>query len=156
MKNQKFILDIDDDDEIIIGLVRLVKELPDHELFFHINQLNPFQFRRITDLIVPGQYYTFHYPRYQAFLQQNQTCVQLISNRASQQITLQEAPVLFTGEEEKKHLLPRFEEVDFLITTSEPIDDFSVILLPDHLAFQIQEYPLSAEDELYHLIEYYE
>ena len=34
--------------------------------------------------------------------------------------------------------------------------DFSVILLPENLVFQIQEYLLSSDEELYQLIQYYE
>lgn len=34
--------------------------------------------------------------------------------------------------------------------------DFSLILLPENLVFQIQEYLLSSDEELYQLIQYYE
>jgi hypothetical protein len=53
-------------------------------------------------------------------------------------------------------LLDHFQDVDYLIKTSETFDDFSLILLPENLVFKTQEFTLSSDEELYQLIQYYE
>ena len=63
---------------------------------------------------------------------------------------------LFNTEEDTKYLLDHFPDVNYLIKTSEPFVYFSVILLPENLVFQIQDFELSPIEELYQLIQYYE
>ncbi|WP_226063284.1 IPExxxVDY family protein [Kaistella polysaccharea] len=156
MKTQKIILDIDHDEEITIGLVRFAKEVPDHEIFFHLNSINPFNFTRITDFIYRGQFSDYYFPRFQAFHHSTQVCIHFISNRATQIIQKKTSSELFTEDEDSSFLLKNFQDVDYIITTSEPFDDFSVILLPENLMFQIQDFLISPEEELYQLIQYYE
>lgn len=156
MKTQKLILDIDHDDDIKIGLVRLAKEVPDYELFYHLNALNPFVFRRISDLIYHGRFSDYSFPRFEAFHHSTQVCIRFISNRAVHVQHKLPPPELFTGEEDAGHLLRNSRDVDYLIATSEPFDDFSVILLPENLMFQIQDFHVSPDAELYQLIQYYE
>jgi len=156
LKAQKIILDIDHEDEITIGLVRLAKEVPDYELFYHLNSLNPFSFKRIDDLLVRGNVSDYYFPRFRAFHNTTQVCVYFISNRASQVIQTKTSHELFSGDEDYGFLLKNFQDVDYIIKTSEQIDDFSVILLPENLMFQIQNYHLSPEEELYQLIQYYD
>ena len=76
--------------------------------------------------------------------------------READDIQKKKSTELFNNEEDTKYLLENFNDVDYLIKTSEPFDDFSVILLPENLVFQIQEYLLSSDEELYQLIQYYE
>ncbi len=156
MKAQKIILDIDHDEEIKIGLVRLAKEVPGYELFFHLNGLNPFCFHRISDLIYEGKFSDFHFPRFEAFHHERQMQIRFISNRASQITQKAAAPELFTGEEDAAYLLRNSIDVDYIISTSEPFADFSVILLPENLMFQIQDFHICPEEELCQLIQYYE
>lgn len=156
MKTQKIILDIDYDDEITIGLVRLAKEVPDYELFYHLNTLNPFSFKRISDLVLRGNISDHYFPRFRAFHNSTQVCVHFISNRASQVIQTKTSHELFSGDEDSGFLLKNFQDVDYIIKTSEPFDDFSVILLPENLMFQIQNFHLSPDEELYQLIQYYD
>jgi hypothetical protein len=47
-------------------------------------------------------------------------------------------------------------DVDYLIKTSDYIDDFSLILLPEFSVFNIQTFSLSSTNERYQLIKYYE
>ena len=84
MKTQKFTLEIEEDDEITLGLVRLIKEIPDYELFHHFNVLNPFKFKRIADLIFRGKYYDYHFPRFEAFHHDTKVCLHFISNQSSE------------------------------------------------------------------------
>lgn len=157
MKSQKILLDIDDDDEeIILGLVRLAKELPDHELFYELNVHNSFKFSRISDLIYHGVYYDYYFPRFEGFHCDSKVCIQFIANRSTQNIQKKIAVELFSGEQETKFLLDHFQDVDYLLKTSEPFDDFSLILLPENLMFPIQSFPLSPIEELYQIIQYYE
>ncbi|KEY18336.1 IPExxxVDY family protein [Kaistella antarctica] len=156
MKAQKFTLEIDEDDEITLGLVRLVKEVPDYELFHHLNTLNPFKFTRITDLIFHGQYYDYHFPRFETFHHDTKICIHFISNQSSQSFQKKSSTELFNTEGITKNLLDHFPDVNYIIKTSEPFVDFSVILHPENLMFQIQDFQLSPIEELYQLIQYYE
>ena len=55
-----------------------------------------------------------------------------------------------------KFLLNNQPDIEYILHSSEQFDDFSVISLPENLVFQIQEYLLSSDEELYQLIQYYE
>lgn len=157
MKPQKILLEIEDDDEeITLGLVRLAKEVPEHELFYQLNLLNSFKFSRIADLVYHGTYYDYSFPRFEGFHCDTKVCIQFISNKSSQNIQKKVSKELFSGEQETKFLLDHFQDVDYLLKTSEPFGDFSLILLPENLMFQIQNFPLSPIEELYHIIQYYE
>lgn len=156
MKTQKFTLEIDEDEEITLGLVRLIKEVPDYELFHHLNILNPFKFSRISDFIFHGKYYDYHFPRFEAFHHDTKICIRFIANQSSESIQKAIPTELFNTEGDIKYLLEHSPDVNYLIKTSEPFVDFSVILLPENLVFQIQDYELSPFEELYQLIQYYE
>lgn len=156
MKTQKFTLEIEEDDEITLGLVRLIKEIPDYELFHHFNVLNPFKFKRIADLIFRGKYYDYHFPRFEAFHHDTKVCLHFISNLSSESFEKKISTELFNSEGDKKYLLEHFPDVNYIIKTSEPFADFSVILLPENLVFQIQDFTLRPSEELYQLIQYYE
>lgn len=157
MKSQKILLEIEDDDEeITLGLVRLAKEVPEHELFYQLNVLNSFKFSRIADLVYNGTYYDYFFPRFEGFHCDSKVCIQFIANKSSQNIQKKVSKELFFGEHETKFLLDHFQDVDYLLKTSEPFGDFSLILLPENLMFQIQNFPLSPIEELYHIIQYYE
>ncbi len=156
MKTQKFTLEIDEDDTITLGLVRLVKEVADYELFYHINELNDFKFKRISDLIFQGVYFDYHFARFEAFHHDSKICIHIIANRSHHSIQKKKITELFNTEEDTKYILGNSPDVDYLIKTSEPFGDFSVILLPENLMFQIQDFPLSPNEELYQLIQYYE
>ena len=156
MKTQKFTLEIEEDEEITLGLVRLIKEVPDYELFYHLNSLNPFKFTRIKDLLFQGTYYDYYYPRFQAFHHDSKICIHFIANKSSYSVQKKISTELFNTEVDTKYLLDHFPDVNYIIKTSEPFDDFSVILLPENLMFQIQDFQLSPIEELYQLIQYYE
>jgi hypothetical protein len=157
LKSQKILLDIEDDDEeITLGLVRLAKEIPEHELFYQLNILNSFQFSRIKDLVYNGIYYDYSFPRFEGFHRDSKVCIQFIANKSSQYIQKKVSTELFSGEQETKFLLDHFQDVDYLLKTSEPFGDFSLILLPENLMFPIQSFPLSPIEELYHIFQYYE
>ena len=156
MKTQKFTLEIDEDDAITLGLVRLIKDVPDYELFHHLNVLNPFKFSRIADLIFRGKYYDYHFPRFEAFHHDTKICIHFIANQSSESFQKKITTELFNTEGDTKNLLDHFPDVNYLIKTSEPFVDFSVILLPENLVFKIQDFELSPIEELYQLIQYYE
>lgn len=157
MKSRKILLDIEDDDEeITLGLVRLAKDIPEHELFYHLNVLNFFQLSRIDDLVFTGTFYDYNFPRYQGFHSESKVCIQFIANKSSQYKQKKVSKELFSGEQEIKFLLNHSQDVDYLLKTSEPFGDFSLILLPENLMFQIQSFSLSPNEELYQIIQYYE
>ena len=157
MKTQKILLDIDDDEkDITLGLVRLAKEVPPHELFYHLNSQNSFNFSRISDLTFQGTYFDYYFPRFQAFHCDSKMCIHFIANRSTSNLQKKISTELFSGENETLFLLDHFQDVDYIMKTSEPFDDFSLILLPENLLFQIQNFSLSPSEELYQLIQYYE
>lgn len=157
MKTKKLLLDIEDDDEeITIGLIRLAKEVPDYQLFYHLNSINPFQFSRIDDFMYRGNYYDYCFPRFQAYDSETKVCIDLIANKSSHSNQTQISTELFSGEQETRFLLENFHDVDYLIKTTDSFDDFSLISLPENILFQIQNYTLSPDEELYQLIQYYE
>lgn len=156
MKTQKLTLEIDADEEITLGLVRLAKQVPDYELFYHLNTLNTFQFKRVNDLVFHGTYYDYYYPKFEAFHHDSKICIHFIANKSDHSVLKKASTELFTNEGDTKFLLENYEDVDYIISTSEPFGDFSVILLPENLMFQIQDFHLCPSAELYHLIQYYE
>lgn len=157
MKSQKILLDIEDDDEqLILGLVRLAKEIPEHEFFFHINTINNFKLNRIKDLVLIGDYYDYHFPRFQGFHYESKVCIQFIANKSSQNIQKKIATELFSEEQDTKYLLNHFQDADYLLKISEPCPDFSLILLPKNILFPIQNFLLNPIEELYQTMQYYE
>ncbi len=156
MKSLKLILDPEEESSRTIGLIRLIKEIPDHEFVFQINRLNPFNFSRIDDFIANGNYFDYSFPRFEAYSRDRKTCIWLIANKPSESLQKKEVKELFSSENESRNLLQEMPDVDYILVTSDTIHDFSLILLPESHAFQVQEFPLSSENELYHLIQYYE
>ena len=158
MKNQKLFLDDWQDSDLELGLVRLAKELPPHEFFFHINKINDGRanFSRIKDLHIDGTFYNYSFARFEAYHSETKSCLQIISNKSTESFKQKEQSELFTSEDEINYLLPFHKEVDYILKTSDNIADFSLILLPEHLVFPIQYYTLNSTHELYDLILYYE
>ena len=156
MKIHKLSLDLDEEPEIEIGLLRLSKKMPEHEFFFHLNRHNPFQFSRIRDFIVQGEYFEHHFPRFEAYHHQTKTCIKIIKNLSADCVQLKPQTELFNPESNVKFLLNHHEDVDYILTASDGIADFSLILLPENLMFQIQNFQISPEEGLYQLIQYYE
>ncbi|TXF77288.1 IPExxxVDY family protein [Chryseobacterium sp.] len=157
MKIQKQFFSLEEDnDDLTIGLVRLAKDIPDYELFFTVNRINHFCFSRIEDLVIDGEYFTYKFAQFQAYHHEVKTCFRFIRNISYEGIRKKESFELFSGEESVKFLLHNHIDVDYIATSSDVIADFSLILLPDLLVFQIQEFPLSSDDELYQIIQYYE
>lgn len=157
MKIKKQYLKLEEDySEISIGLIRLTRPIPEHELFFHINKINNFQFKRLSDILIRGEYFDHFFSRYQAYDRSTKNCYNFISNKSIVSLKKKEQNQLFSDESNVKFLLNLHEDVDYLLTNSDMFGDFSLILLPENFTFHIQEYPLSSEEELYQLIQYYE
>ena len=148
LKVKKQFLKLEEDHtEIVIGLIRLVKTIPEHELFFLLNKTNDFNFKRIDDIYIKGEYFDHQFSRYQAYDRYSKNCYSFISNKSILSI---EKKV------QNQLLLNLHQDVDYILTNSDMFADFSLILLPENFVFQIQEYSLSSEEELYQLIQYYE
>ncbi len=157
MKTQKILLDTEEEEqEIALGLVRLAKDIPDYELFYHLNTLNSFKFYRIKDFVFQGNYYNYYFPMFEALDEDSNIYIHFIANKSCHSIQKKSSTELFSGEHETKFLFEQFQDVDYLIKTSEPFDDFSLILLPENLLFQIQNFSLNTNEELYHMLQYYE
>ncbi|MCS4303923.1 IPExxxVDY family protein [Chryseobacterium pennae] len=143
-------------EDIAIGLVRLAKDIPAHEFFYKINQLNNLSFSRKKDMVFHGDYYDYFFPRFEAYHKFSKTCFTFISNKSSESKQKKVQTELFTEEENIKFLLNNQVDVEYILHSSEQFPDFSVILLPENLVFPIQDYTLSSDEELYQIIQYYE
>lgn len=142
--------------EINVGLIRLAKPIPEHELFFSINNINTFKFKRVDDILIKGEYFDHSFSRYQAYDRFSKNCYSFISNRSISSVQKKVQNQLFSDESNIKFLLNLHQDVDYILTNTDMFAEFSLILLPENFVFQIQEYPLSSEEELYQLIQYYE
>ena len=151
MKNKKIFLELEDDEAINIGLIRQAKRLPDYEMFFEINKLNSFNFCRINDL----KYKKFNFPKFETYHPETKTCYHIVANK-SIPIRKKTNNELFSQAEEVKFLIPKNKDVDFIIYAKDSIADFSLILLPENILFQIQNFSLNPLTELYKLLQYYE
>ncbi len=157
MKIKKQFLKLEEDlTEISIGLIRLIKPIPEYELFFMINRANDFQFSRTADIKIEGQYFDYYFSRYQAYDRLSKTCFSFISNKSILSVEKKTQNELFSNESNIKFLLNVHQDADYILTNSDMFADFSLILLPENFIFQIQEYSLSSDEELYQLIQYYE
>ncbi len=156
MDLQKLTLDNCEEDDVMIALVRLVKRIPDHEFFFHINRINSFCFERIDDLVVEGVFYTYHFAAFRGYSRESRTCFRFISNKSVFSVQKKEVTELFAGEEEVKFLLEAYPDSDYILTSPDKCADFSLILLPENLCFQLQEIPLGFDEKLFHTLQYYE
>lgn len=156
MKARKILLDPEEEEALDIGLIRLIKKLPDHEFFFDFNRSNDFHFSRIADLRYTGTYYDYSYSRFETFYSEARICLRCISNRPFASLQKKISQELFGSEDENKLLLPQYPDVDYILTASEPFADFSVILPPEKLLFHIQKFCLSSDEELFQIIHYYE
>ena len=156
MKTQKLILDHEEESDLSIGLLRLSKAIPDYEFFYHLNLINTFCFKRIDDFKITGNYYDYYFPRFEAYSRDKKLCIEIISNKNSESFQKNKITELFCDETDSRLLLNLYEEVDYIVKTSDTIHDFSLILLPENFAFQIQQFSLSSEEELYPIFQYYE
>jgi len=157
LKIKKQYLKLEEDlTEINVGLIRIAKPIPEHELFFSINDINTFKFRRVEDILIKGEYFDHTFSRYQAYDRYSKNCYSFISNKSISSIQKKVQNLLFSDESNIKFLLNLHQDVDYILTNSDMFADFSLILLPENFVFQIQEFSLSSEDELYQLIQYYE
>ena len=143
-------------DDVSIGIIRLVSKIPNYQFFYQLNITNDLEFTRIQDLIIEGEYYTYFFPRFETYQKSSKTCFTIISNKSSESIEKKKPTELFVQEDNIKFLLNNHHDADYIIKTNEEYPDFSVILLPENLAFTIQDYILSSEDELYLTLQYYE
>ncbi len=156
MEQLKLTLDDCEGDDGVIALVRLVKKVPDHEFFFHINRVNSFCFERIDDLVVEGIFYTYHFSVFRGYSKESRTCFRFINNKSISSTQNKEVTELFSGEEEVRYLLDAYPDTDYILTSPDKCADFSLILLPENLCFQLQEIPLGFDEKLFHTLQYYE
>ena len=80
----------------------------------------------------------------------------MISNRSDEGHNKKEVTELFGEESNVKLLLNQYQDVDFIVKTSDYYPDFSLILLPETLAFQIQKIDIDHGHDLFQTIQYYE
>ena len=136
--------------------MRIASNLPHSEVFYHLNNHNTFNLKRATDIVLHGVYNDYHFECFEAYDKSNKNCWKLVSNKSVFTEIKKEQSQLFQDEEDVKFLLNDQHDVDYIVKSSDSFADFSVILLPEKLFFPIQEFELSADTELYQIIQYYE
>ena len=157
VKNLYSLDDFEDEaSSIAIGLVRLAKNIPHHEFFFHLNQQNDFKFSREEDLKLFGEEFDYTFPVFKTYSRSTKSCIHMISNRSDEIISKKPATELFAEDFNVKLLLNQYQDVDFIVKTSDYYPDFSLILLPETLAFQIQKIEIDSSQDLFQTIQYYE
>ena len=156
MKNKKIFLDIFDEETLQVGLIRMAKKIPEHEMFFEINRHNTFCFNRIEDLKWGCADNEFSFSRYEAHHPEFQTCYHIIANRSFPNRRRENQNELFGDTSEVSYLMPKNTDVDYVFHAKESFNDFSVILLPENIFFRTQEFTLSPKSSLYQLLQYYE
>lgn len=149
--SKKILLELEDDEPINIGFIRQAKRLPDYEMFFEINKINSLNFCRIEDL----KYKKFNFSKFEAYHLETKTCYQIIANKSTPK-RKKTSNELFSQAEEIKYLMPKNRDVDFILYAKDSFADFSLILLPENILFQIQDFSLHPKTELYKLLQYYE
>lgn len=157
LKSKKQFLDLEDEEENIhIGFARLVTPISDYELFYKINALNLLSFSRTEDIIVHGKYFDFYFSKFEAYHDESMTKFKFIANKNSRTVKTKEQTELFSDEGDTLFLLNNYQDVDYIITSSDTFPDFSLLLQPKDTMFGIQNFSLSPQEELYRLIHYYE
>lgn len=152
MKNKKIFLELDEQEEpLSVGWIRLRKKAPSHEVFFEINKLNSFTFKRTEDL----KYKKFYFSKFEGYHSETDTQYIIISNKSAPQRQKSEES-LFSQVEEIKYLLPKNKDFEYIIYAKDNIPDFSLILLPENISFPIEKISIPSQNELYKLIQYYE
>lgn len=149
-------LDELDQEPMTVGLLSLVRRLQDDEFFFHINRLNTFQVERVNDLVYAGSYFVYHFPVFRGYCPERKTEYSFISNRSSEVLIQKPVTELFAEESNVKFLLNSYQEIEYLIKTSDSYPDLSLLLMPENTTFAIKEICVEATDELYTILNYYE
>jgi hypothetical protein len=148
---QNIILDDFPNEDQIIGLITTEKKLPNHEFFYHLNNENHFFFKRIDDLKYSGKYYDYFFQVFEGSDNINRINIKIICNKSISSLQKKEIKELFIEESTEKYLFNK--DFEYIIQTSECINDFSLILHSKILGFNVQEYILSSHEELYQTLQ---
>lgn len=148
MKTEKLFLDIEEDRQVSVGIITLKEKLPYHELFFKINQINSYHFRREKDFRVENTAGFYDFPRFEAFDDDTQNRIIVIANQ-SHHFQKKETPIidLFDLIEEKFFI---DEKIDFIVFTKDGEINFDLFLPVDISPMRIIK--LAKNDELNQII----
>ena len=152
MKSNKFFLDFEEE-EILIGLIKLKQQIPHHELFFKVNQLNLFNFYRADDLSAEDSFRSYKFPKFETYDELTQAKFTIFANKSFLSEIKQTSPnELFQQGDEEKYFIDK--EVDYIIFSKNGWEDFSNINFPQDWVDSVEEFQLSSEHELYQIIIY--
>lgn len=151
---KKIVLSLEDyvSESTSIGLVRLIKHFPSHQLFFKIGKKKNIYFQRKEDISVKGRFYEHYHAVYQAYDSDNDWEITFITNKSVDFMKVKEIDELFIDEDEIHYLLNNFKDVDYIIKVSSEISDYNEIGLPNDLMFHIQNYELFVHQPLWSII----
>ena len=104
MKNNKIFLDFEEE-EILIGLIKLKQQISNHELFFKVNQLNLFNFYRADDLRAEDTFRSYKFPKFETYDELTQAKFTIFANKSFLSEIKQTSPnELFQQGDEEKYL----------------------------------------------------
>ena len=152
MKNNKIFLDFEEE-EILIGLIKLKQQISHHELFFKVNQLNLFNFYRANDLMAEDYFRHYKFPKFETYDEITQAKFTIFANKSFWSETKQTSPnELFQQGDEEKHFIDK--EVDYIIFSKNGWYYFSYINFTQYWFDSLEEFQLYSEHELYQIIIY--
>lgn len=156
--NNHLLLECDESEAfpIHIGLLSLVKKVPDYEFFYQVNQLNSFQFSRIDDLKLHGTYYDYFFAVFYAYSTLHKVGFHILSNQSIFSVQKKTITEFFVDEQDVKCLLNNHQEIEYIIKRTDSYADFSVILFPEDNTFAVRELCVNKDEELHDILYYYE
>lgn len=152
VKIKKLFLDFEE--EIFdVGVLRMTQNIPHHQLFFRINQLNAFHFHRKSDFELETTDGIFAFPRYTAFDPMSQNHFIILANLSCHYT--RKTPIIGLFDDiEEKYLFS--EDIDFIIFSKEGGNEFSKISLPLEFLSPMECTAVASGDEFYPIILHYD
>jgi hypothetical protein len=154
MGKRKILLGLELPSAQCIGLLNLKSNLPSHEAIFHLNQINPYPFYRINDLVWEHQNNTYNFAAFEAKNTLGQVLYKLYVN---QSFPKNSNVNLFLNQsiDEVNYLLKEYKDAKFIVVKEEHLLDFDAIRLPD-IYLPIKQVELKPKHLLNQLIEHHE
>lgn len=153
MKNKKLFLDWEEEETITIGLIKLAQRLPHHEIFFKINQLNRFKFRRVDDFVLNRNCQNYFFPKFECYDCASQNRWVMIANQSLKFEKKSSSLELFDLHEEYEFLFYSKKDFDFVVTSQDGNMNISNIQFPKGMLVEFITKDLEENDELFSYIQ---
>ncbi len=156
MKPTDFLIDADDFEDIVIGFLTIHTSVLEHQLFYDTNKVNHFHFERVADFVFEGEYFRYYHSVFKGYHWESETTFTFFANKSHTTIQKKEITELFIDEGKVNFLLNNKSPNGYIMKSTNENEDFSLILLPKHIAYDWEKLILTPQQEIYYLIESYE